>query len=206
MKTLQVVFASLLALLLFAAMADAQSFHVYFGMGTAHDGSNGKSLDILNTGTPLPTGAIDGVFGTIGGGFMFRPTLGVGGEVSFRFAQGDYAGVGDRPIFYDFNGIWAPTIGTKRVRPEFQAGLGGLNLRFYGGGQYFDPYTGQYTDFLGSYNHFQLHAGAGLRFYVSQHIFVRPQFDYHWVHNLTDQFSSNSVPAWSVAIGFDSRE
>jgi hypothetical protein len=78
-----------------------------------------------------------------------------------------------------------------------------MSLRFYGGTQYYDYSTGRYTNFLGSTNHLQLHTGVGLRIYVTPNIFIRPQFDYHWVRNL-QEFSSNSVPAYSVAIGFSS--
>jgi hypothetical protein len=78
-----------------------------------------------------------------------------------------------------------------------------MSLRFYGGTQYYDYNTGQYTNFLGSINHFQLHTGIGLRIYVSPHIFIRPQFDFHWVRNL-EEFGSNSVPGYSIAIGFSS--
>ena len=134
---------------------------------------------------------------------MIKPSLGAGGEVSFRFAQGDYANTGYRPIFYDFNGIWMPSLGSKRIVPEFQGGLGGVNMRFYGGTQYYDYNTGRYTNFAGSINHFQLHAEAGLRIYIKEHIFLRPTFDYHWVRNF-NEFSGNSVIRISVAIGFSS--
>lgn len=142
-----------------------------------------------------------GVFGTVGGALMLRPSLGVGGEVSFRFAQGNYAGLGYRPIFYDFNGIWLPTLGTKRVMPEFQGGFGGVSLRFYGGTQYCSYYTGTCSNFAGSINHLQLHTGFGLRFYVKPNLFIRPQFDYHWVRNL-NEFQRTSVLAYSIAIGY----
>jgi len=133
---------------------------------------------------------------------MLTPSLGVGGELSFRFAQGDYAGFGYRPIFYDFNGIYTPTLGTGRVRAELQGGFGGLNLRFYGGQQYCDYYTGRCSNYAGSYNHFQLHAAAGLRFYLNENVFLRPQIDYRFVPNLSDQFKSDSVVAYTIAIGF----
>jgi hypothetical protein len=174
----------------------------YFGMGSARDGSSNQFVDLLGTGTSSLTSSMGGVFGTLGGGFMFKPNLGVGAEMSLRFAQGDYAGLGYRPIFFDFNGIWTPSFGTKRVMPEIQAGFGGLNLRFYGGAQNYNPYTGSSSNFVGSYNHFQLHTGFGLRVYVKQHVFVRPQFDYRWVHGLSDQFKSDSVTAYTIAVGY----
>ena len=186
-----------------AALAHAQRLDAYFGMGTARDGSTNQVVDLLGTGDPMPTTALGGVFGTVGAGLMIKPSFGVGGEVSFRFAQGDYANTGYRPIFFDFNGIWTPTLGTERVMPEFQGGLGGVNMRFYGGTQYYDYYTGRYTNFAGSINHFQLHAGAGLRIYIKERIFLRPTVDYHWVKGF-NEFNSNSAIRISLAIGFSS--
>jgi hypothetical protein len=174
---------------------------VYFGAGTARDGSTNQLVDFLGTGIPMLTSSMGGVFGTVGGGVMLKPSLGFGAQIQFRFAQGDYAGIGYRPIFYDFNGIWTPTLGTDRVMPEFQGGLGGVNLRFYGGLQYYDYYTGTYSNYLGSSNHFQFHAGIGLRVYASDKIFLRPQFDYRWVEDLTE-FKSNSVLAFSLVFGY----
>jgi hypothetical protein len=171
-------------------------------MGSAHDGTTGQYVDLLGTGNYSLTNSMSGVFGTFGGGFMLKSSLGVGAEMSLRFAQGDYAGLGYRPVFYDFNGIWTPSFGTKRVMPEVQVGFGGVNLRFYGGAQTCDYYTGSCSNFAGSSNHFQLHAGFGLRLYVKQHVFVRPQFDYRWVHGLSDEFKSDSVTAYTLAVGY----
>jgi hypothetical protein len=196
-----IVFASVLFFC--TALAHAQGFNAYFGLGIARDGSTNQLVDLLGTGNPMPTTALGGVFGTIGGGVMIKPNLGVGGEVSFRLAQGDYANTGYRPIFYDFNGIWTPSLGSKRIVPEFQGGLGLVNMRFYGGTQYYDYNTGRYTNFAGSINHFQLHAEAGLRIYIKESIFLRPTFDYHWVRNF-NEFNSDSVTRFSLAIGFSS--
>jgi hypothetical protein len=174
----------------------------YFALGTAQDGSTNQLVDLLGTGNYMLTQHMGGVFGTLGGGIMIKPTLGAGAEVSFRFTQGNYAGLGYRPIFYDFNGIWAPSVHTKRVQPEILAGFGGVSLRFYGGTQYLNYYTGTYSNYAGSNKHFQLHAGLGLRVFIKPHLFVRPQIDYRWVPNLNLQFASDSVLAYSLAIGY----
>ncbi len=193
-------------LLLGAASANAQAgFNAFFGMGTARDGSINQSIDVLGTGSSSPTPSMGGVFGTLGGGVMLNSHFGVGAEVAFRFTQGDYAGASYRPIFYDFNGLYLPSIRTKRIVPELQAGFGGASLRFYGGQQYCDPYSGFCSNFAGSSNHLQLHVGLGVRFYLNQNIFVRPQVDYHWVRNL-NEFSSDSVPAYTISIGFSSSQ
>ena len=194
MKVLRYGIAVVTLALSCAVFADAQAgFNAYFGMGTAHAGSTNQSIDILGTGVAQPTSSLGGVFGTFGGGVMLNGHFGVGAEMSLRFTQGNYAGAGYRPIFYDFNGLWTPSLGEKHIVPEIQAGFGGVDLRFYGGQQYCDPYTGFCSNFAGSSNHLQLHAGLGLRIFVKDHIFVRPAFDYHWVRNL-NEFSSGSVP------------
>ncbi len=205
MRVLKTIVSLLPLLLLCASSADAQSFNAYFGLGTAHDGSINQTLDILGTGNPQPTPSMGGVFGTLGGGVMLNNHLGVGAQVAFRFTQGDYAGASYRPILYDFNGIYVPGLRTKRVVPEFQAGFGGASLRFYGGQEYCSPYTGFCSNYAGSSNHLQLHAGLGVRFFINQNIFIRPAIDYHWVRNL-NEFASDSVPAYSIAIGFSSSQ
>ena len=55
---------------------------------------------------------------------------------------------------------------------------------------------------FGNANHFQVHLGAGLQVAITEHIFVRPQFDYRYVPGLTDQFGSNNVPAFTVWLGY----
>jgi hypothetical protein len=131
----------------------------------------------------------------VGGDLMFMPHFGVGAESSFRMSQGAYAGLKYRPTFYDFNGIWQPFSGSKRIVPEFQAGLGGVNLKFYYSQQYCDIFAGCSTSnsYLESSNHFQLHLSAGVKFYVTHSFFIRPQVDAHWVNNFF-QFGSSWVP------------
>jgi hypothetical protein len=188
-----------------AAFVSAQTrFDAYFGMGTASAGSNGL-VTTNNAGALVTAPSLDGVFGTIGGAVMLKPSYGVGAQVSWRFTQADYLIYTYRPIFYDFNGIWTPSLG-KRVMPEFQAGFGGASFRFYDASQpYYDYNTGRYSTFAGSSNHLQLHLAGGLRVFFKPHLFVRPQLDYHWVRNL-NEFGSNSVPEFSVAIGYSSAE
>lgn len=203
-KTLQFT-AFLVSLMLFCAASVPAETRLdgYFGMGTATVGSTHDVIDFFDSGVGRSTPSMDGVFGTFGIGLMLKGNFGFGGQASFRFRQGDFAGLGYRPVFYDFNGIWTPELG-NRVMTEFQAGLGAVNMRFYDPTtQYYDYNTGQYTNFLGSTNHFQLHAAAGLRFFISDRLFIRPAVDYHWVKGFT-WFKSSSVPSYSLSIGFTS--
>ncbi len=177
---------------------------IFFGVGTATASSNGQSIDTFGDGTLYNTPKLSGAFGKVGADIMIKPHFGVGGETDWRFSQGGYAGLNYRPTFYDFNGIWAPTFSRfKRVVPEFQAGLGGVNMKFYYPSSYCDSFAGcsSSNQYIESSNHFQIHLEAGVRFYVTQHVFVRPQVDAHWVNNFF-QFGSNWVPEYGASIGW----
>ena len=189
-----------------AGAAHAQNgLDVFFGLGTATDSASTALIDPLGTGTYTSTPRLGGTFGKVGADFMFTPHFGVGGETDFRFSQGNYtSGITYRPNFYDFNFIYMPTARRfKRVVPELQAGLGGANLRFYYPNSYCDSLSGcsSSNTFLESSNHLQVHLEAGVRFYVTPHIFVRPQVDAHYVNNLF-QFGSNWVPEYGGSVGW----
>lgn len=192
------------ALSVSAPFAYGQS--AYFGVGTMTDSSSGTSIDTFGTGNPFNTPKLGGTFGKAGADIMITPHFGVGGEADFRFAQGSYAGLGYRPTFYDFNGIWEPTAHRlKRIVPEIQAGVGGVNLKFYAPSATFcDQFAGCSTTsstFLESSNHFQVHLAAGLRLYATPHVFFQPQVDAHYVNNFF-QFGSNWVPEYSASVGW----
>ena len=186
-----------------AAPAHAQNASVFIGVGSATDSSSNQSVDTFGTGMPFTTPKMTGLFGTVGAEAMFRSYLGFGGEAAFRFRQGPYAGLNYRPTFYDFNLIFQPLPKWVRVVPEFQAGLGGAKLSFYYTQSFCNIFAGCQTSngyLLGS-NHFQLHASAGVRFYITRNTFLRPQADLHYVTNFF-QFGSGRVPQYTLAIGY----
>ena len=204
LKGLRFAVSVIFSLFIFAVFAGAEPrIDVYFGMGTMSDGAANPVAD--TNGNIYSRPSLDGVFGTFGGALMFRPSFGVGAEVAVRFSQGDYAIYGYRPVFYDFNAIWTPSLG-RYVMPEFQGGFGGVSTSFYDASSpYYDYYTGRYSTLAARSKHLQLHAGAGLRIYVKGRIFVRPQLDYHWVRNMWE-FKDESVLSYSLAIGWSSSE
>jgi hypothetical protein len=157
--------------------ANAQAgLDVFFGVGTASAPSSGQVIDTYQDGTLYGTPRLGGTFGKAGMDILFSPYFGLNGETDFRFAQGGYAGLTYRPTFYDFNGIWLPFGDRfKRVVPEFEGGLGGANLKFYYPTSYCDAFAGcsSSNQYIESSNHFQLHMAAGIRFYVTSHIFIR---------------------------------
>jgi hypothetical protein len=186
------------------ACANAQSgLDAYFGVGTATADASGNATDTFGNGNVFLTPKLGGAFGKAGADLMLTPHFGIGGEADFRFSQGAYAGLTYRPIFYDFNGIWHPTVRSKRVVPEFAAGIGAVNLNFFYPQSFCDVFAGCRTtnSFLESSNHFQTHLSAAVRFYATNHVFFRPQIDARWVNNFF-QFGSSWVPEYSASVGY----
>ena len=186
-----------------ANVAAAQGVDAFFGLGTARAKSTGVPIDTFGTGTLYNTPSLGGTFLKFGGDLMLTPHFGAGVEGSVRATQADYAGLKYKPTFYDFNAIWRPFAPGSRIVPELQAGIGGANLKFYYTQQFCDQFAGCSTQnsFLESSNHFQTHFAAGINFYVTSGIFIRPQAELHWVHNFF-QFGTDWVPEYSASSGY----
>jgi len=210
--TIRTISILILLLVAGAKKASAQGVSAYFGMGSAIDtaatspGCAPKQLFDPFTGASgtcetAPT--MGGIFGVFGADFMINPHLGVNGQYSFRFAQANYlpaASLNVRPAFYDFNAIFQPTSGDKRVVPVLEGGIGGAKLSFYVSQQAGSIFT--QSQYFTSTNHFQVHAAVGVKFYVSTSVFIKPQVDLHYVPHLTDQYGRNAVPEFTLSIGY----
>ena len=151
----------------------------------------------------------------VGGNVMAWKHFGIGAEVNFQPGKQTYVAfpandlTGQTPItlqsrltLFDFNGIYQP-VRTKKVAFQVIGGVGGANLRFYEAGN-----TGSnigpanFSQYFGSNNHFQAHGGVAVQFYLTDHVFLRPQFDIHYVPNLNQQFGSNLVTSETVWLGY----
>lgn len=162
------------------------------------------------------TPSLSGFMMGFSGDLMLWKHFGVGAEVNFQPAKQDYvvlqqqiisAGqpsitLQSRTTFYDFNGIFQP-VKTKRAALKLEGGIGGANIKFYESGTSTTALTGSqnFSQYFGSSNHFQVHGGAGVQIYLTEHLFIRPQFDVHWVHNLS-QFGRSAVTEETVWIGY----
>ena len=100
-----------------------------------------------------------------------------------------------RPIFYDFNGIWAPPI-AKNITAELMAGIGLENTRFY-----VAQSCGVGCQNFATTNHFLGHFGGGIRYYVKGNLFVRPEAHVYLVHN-NQEFSSPYATRYGVSVGY----
>lgn len=202
------LFASVLAS---SNYANAQGLNPYFGLGTGTNSAGtstgcppGQLFDNFNAACE-PAPSIGGVFGIVGLDFMILPHLGVNGEYAFRFAQAPYlplGGLNFRPAFYDFNAVWAP-LGGERIVPVVEGGFGGARVALY------QTQTVSVTGITttsstaaGSANHFQEHFAVGVKLYITSKIFIKPQFDFHYVPHLTDQFGRDWVPQYTASVGY----
>lgn len=198
----------------FARAQSSVDFNV--GFGTAHDKSTGAGIDNLNSANAFgsctvgsadqycqATPALSGFFMGVGGDVMLTKRYGFGIQADLQPAKADYGPLQFREILYDFNGIYAP-VNQKKAMVQIMGGIGGAKTSF--------SYTqtscvgtavcSTQTQPVGSSNHFQVHAGVGVQIFLTEHVFIRPQFDFHYVPGLTDQFGSNMVPAAMVWLGY----
>ena len=93
--------------------------------------------------------------------------------------------------------MYAPYIG-KKVELEGLAGIGAQSTRFYN--PYYTCTAFTCSDYSSS-NHFLVHLGAGVRFYVFNRFFVRPEAHWYYTHNNFEFNSSNSA-RYGASIGY----
>lgn len=171
----------------------AQQFDVAFGVGTLTAPSASSA-----TGSHAPVSLTGGAYPVFSADLLLKRQFGVSGELAWRASQNLYGGFQPyRPLFYDFNGIYAPKLG-KHAAAELSAGIGWESLRFYQG--FTSCGAISCTDFVSS-NHFMGHFGAGLRYYFRGHFFVRPEADVYVINN-NQEFSSPRATRFGVSLGY----
>jgi hypothetical protein len=190
--------------------ANAQSaFDMNVGFGTEHAKAAGGGIDnqtfaSCTTGpTCQLTPALSGFFLGFGGDIMLQKHYGIGADVNVHPAKSDYGPLQYRETFYDINGIYAP-VNEKKAVLQLIGGLGGAktSFSFTQTGCVGTAVCSTQSQPVGNSNHFALHAGAAVQVFVSEHVYIKPQFDYHYVTNLTDQFGSKSVIGAMVWLGY----
>jgi hypothetical protein len=185
-------FATIFAFSLIASLASAQQGDAYFGFGTMT--APGAPSCNFTTGCPEK----GGLYPNIGADVIFHRRMGIGFDVTWKGDQGSYAGIPYRPILVDFNGVYQPRLG-KKLGLDLTGGLGWQSTRFYA-----SQYTCSFFSCINytSSDHFLIDLGAGVRYYVWGHFFVRPEAHYYWVHNNTNDFTGNSLFKVGASIGY----
>jgi hypothetical protein len=193
------------------------SFDLNMGFGGAWAGSNGQGIEgaqsinafaSCNPSAPIDsycekTPSLSGFFLGLGLDVMLTKKYGLGFEGSFQPSRPDYGPLQYRQSFYDVYGIFSP-ISTKRAQLKISGGIGAARTSFAineSGCVGIAVCTSE-VEPIGNASHFQVHVGVGLELFVTDHIFVRPELDYHYIPNFTQQFGSNSVPQAMVWVGY----
>jgi hypothetical protein len=171
----------------------AQQVDFAFGLSGVHSTSAADA-----SGNFFPQDVGGGVFPTFSGDFLLFKHFGVGGEVSWRATRNLSNGFAPfRPIFYDFNAVYAPPLG-KRAALELLGGFGGESIRFY---QNFVTCGAFSCSNFVSSNHLLGDVGVGLKLYPFHNIFVRPEMRVYFIRN-NFEFSDNHAERIGVSIGY----
>jgi opacity protein-like surface antigen len=207
---------SLFALCL--SFAEAQNaFDINLGLGSFHNSASGGGIDSVSSpnafGSCTPgsadtfcqaTGGLGGVFLGFGGDLMFNRHFGGGFQATVQPARSSYGPLQYRESFYDVNGIYAP-INQRRVVLQLMGGIGAARTSFSlsQSSCIGTAVCSSQTLPVGNANHFAIHTGAGVQIFLTSHVFIRPQFDFHYVPGFTGQFGSNAVPGGSIWVGYN---
>jgi len=183
-------FATIFAVFALASLASAQQFDPMFGFGTLVSSQSCNSVTLLCAEKA-------GLYTNIGADVILHKRVGIGFDATWRTSQGNYFGQPYRPILFDFNGVYQPRI-SKKVGADLMGGIGWQTTRFY------LPYcTNGFTckNYTSS-NHFLVDVGAGIRYYVWGHVFLRPEVRFYHILNNTDAFTSDNVVHVGASIGY----
>jgi hypothetical protein len=178
-----------------ASTMQAQQLDAAFGVFTLKAPGNGFQL---NNNTLSPQSIGGGAYPAFSADYLWKNHLGIQAEVAWRAKMGIYGGYeGFRPILYDVNAMYAPYLG-KHVELELLGGIGSQSTRFYNGQYNCDFYT--CTDYVSS-NHLLGHVGGGVRLYVFNRFFVRPEAHAYFTHN-NFEFNSTHTERYGISIGY----
>ena len=206
--------------------ANAQSaFDFNMGFGAAQAKASSTQIDqALQPCTPndingpcVSSSSLNAFMLGFGGDLMLWKKLGVGAQVAIQPAQQTYVNLNasaasqglntfslnTRLTLYDFDAIYEP-VNNKKVGLKLKGGIGGANIKFYQAGSSSGSVIGNqnFSQYFVSTNHFQVTGSVGVQIYVTDHIFVRPEFAIHYVPNLTQQFGTNLVKQEMVWVGY----
>ena len=197
-------------------LAHAQGVDIALGFGSIQDKATATGLDTntflscspVDNFTCFKTSSLNSFVMGFGGQVMLTKNFGAGVDITFQPAKQTYAAldnVGDslqtRLSLYDFKAVYQP-ISTKRVALQFSGGIGVANLKSYVNSTSSSLFgTSNSNTAFASDNHFQVHGGVGVPIYVTNSVFIRPQFTIHRVNNFA-QYNSDVVTQEMVWIGY----
>jgi hypothetical protein len=185
-----VIFAALGLALMAAARAYGQQLDAAAGVATILAPASTDTLQSMK----------GGAYPVVTADFLVKRNFGIGGEVTWRGSQAqNYLGAyyPYRPIFWDFDGVWAPRV-NRHLSGEFLAGIGGVSTRFYN--SIICNYYGYCVNYSTS-THFLGSFGAGLRYYFHRNAFLRPEARLYLVGS-NEEFSSSYAGRVGITLGY----
>ena len=186
----------LCSFLLAAGTLHAQQIDAQFGLSWFHSPS-ATNFDQTST-DHSPQSLSNGVYPSIAADFIIFHNLGFNGEVAWKGSRANYQDTYPyRPIFYDFNAVYARKV--SRVGFALMGGIGAESLRFYQN-QIVSCNGISCTNYVSS-NHFLGHVGGALRLYVTHSVYVAPEIHEYFVHN-NIEFTSGAATRYGVNVGF----
>lgn len=198
MKRLLAVLFCFLSISLVASLSAQQQIDAQFGIS----GMNAPSATTfdLNDLNHSPQSLSGGVYPSFAADFIIWRSFGFNGEVAWRATRANYQDdptVPYRPIFYDFNAVYAKKTG--RVGFVGMGGIGAASFRFY---QNFivSCSGGTCTNYVSS-NHFMGHVGGGIRLYLTNSVYLAPEAHVYFIHNNVE-FTSGRATRYGLNIGY----
>ena len=204
-----------LALFAFCNLALAQQGDAYIGGGTLLSSSPTTSATIFGSNcTVSSSGGVlcpqkGGLYLNLGGDVILKHRIGAAFDINWKASQASLFGPGGqpyRPLMFTFNGVYQPKL-SKKAGLDLFGGIGWQSTRLYG----YQP-TSNCVYFGACYtssNHFLVNVGAGVRYYVWGHVFIRPEVRFFHILNNTDTsgstgfgFTSNNVVRVGASIGY----
>ena len=196
MKRLFAALFWLSSISLVGALHAQQQIDAQFGIS----GINAPSATTfdLNDLNHSPQSLSGGVYPSFAADFMIWHNLGFNGEVAWRATRALYQdSTPYRPIFYDFNAVYARKAG--RVGFAAMGGIGAESIRFYGDFVNCNNF-GQCTNYVSS-NHLLGHVGGALRLYLTNSVYLAPEAHVYFVHNNVE-FTSVRATRYGLNIGY----
>lgn len=175
-----------------------QQIDAQFGISGMHAPS-ASNFD-LNNFDHSPQSLSGGVYPSFAADFIIWRNLGFNGQVAWRATRAlyqDQAASPYRPIFYDFNAVYARKTG--RIGFAAMGGIGAESIRFYGDFVNCNNF-GQCTNYVSS-NHFMGHVGGTLRFYLTNSVYLAPDVHLYFVHNNVE-FTSPRATRYGLNLGY----
>lgn len=162
--------------------ASAQSVDAFVG------GTTVSANQSVTANPPIAGGFFPGV-----GANLWLGPVGIGAEGSWRASR---SAAGLRPLFYNVDALFAPVHIARSIWPELMLGVGVQTVSSSNGTI---PCRFNCSDFTSA--HFMGHAGLAVKAYLTEHIFVRPEVHFYFIHNNT-AFGISNAERYGLSLGY----